>query len=188
MVVGAMFVLVACGGTTPSGTQGGAGATAGPGATTGATAPAVTTPTATQSGGGGGGGTGTYTGKVCDLVTVAEVEGVLGATGVTATETPIQNNAGFCLYGSPDGAVVATSLIGGATAGPTWTTYSTSFGADGVAISGLGDGAVFVKSSGSLFLWKSGLLIGITAGTSQAPEAQRMEWEKKIAAFIAGRL
>jgi len=187
MVIGAMFVLVGCSGTTPGATQGG-GPPTGPGATTAGTAPTVTTPAATQSGGGGGGGTGTYTGKVCDLVTVAEVQGVLGATGVTSTETPIQNDAGFCLYGSPDGAVVATSLIGGATAGPTWATYSTSFGADGVAISGLGDGAVFVKSTGTLFLWKSGLLIGITAGTGQVAEAQRMDWEKKLAAFIAGRI
>jgi len=183
----AILVVAACGGT-PAATAGpttaaatqGSGATSVPATPGGATAPA-----ATQTGGGGGG---TLNGPVCGLLTAAEIEGVMGLSGVTPAETPLQNGSGYCLYKAGDDIAAATAVTVGPAAGAVWTTYSTSLGADGTSVSGIGDGAVFVHSSATLFVWKNGVLVGLTAGTGSADEATRLDWEKKLGAKIADKL
>ena len=106
-LVGATLVLVACGGTTPpaaTGAGGGGG---------GATTPAATTPAATLAAGGGGG----FSGSPCSLLTVAEIEGVIGVSGWTTQEFPMQNETGQCLYNAA-ASIVATSVTTGTTGLP----------------------------------------------------------------------
>ncbi|MET1231763.1 MAG: hypothetical protein ABWY52_02790 [Candidatus Limnocylindrales bacterium] len=187
-LVGMAFLLTACGGsaaTSPPATDAGGGGTAATDAPQPTDAAA-----ATDAGSGGGGGTsGSFDGKVCDLLTPSEVEGVMGASGVTTTETPYLQNAGYCLYSSADGsAAVAISFLDGAVGSAAWDAYSAILGDDVVQIDGIGDGAIFIKSAASLYLWKNGRMVGITAGLSADDEAQRIDWSKQLADFIDDRL
>lgn len=169
-----LFIAACGGGTTP--TTGPGGATTVPG---GATAG----PVATQGGGGGGGG---YTGKVCDLLTGAEIDRVLGVTGSTGQETPILNDSGACVYLAGSDLAVALSFTGGDTGKTVWETWKVQAGA--VAIAGIGDGAVFVPSAATLFMLKNGSLIGIQAGQASADPEVRDAWVTELAKLIAARL
>lgn len=183
LLFGVTLVIAACGGgTTPTTGPGGAtanppgGATAGPVATAG--------PAATQSGGGPGSG---YTGKVCDLLTAGEIEGVMDVTGVTGQETAIISDQGACLYMSGDGKLaVATSFTGGAGAAMVWETWKSQ--TEAVDVPGTGGEAVFLPSAETTFLLKNGSLIGIQAGPGSAGPDARKAWEAALAKFIAGRL
>ena len=178
----AMLLLVAACGTTnpPAATQGpgGGGGTNPPAATQGAVA--------TQDGGGGGGGE--FTGAPCSLITTDEVAGVLGGSGWKAQEFPMVGGSGQCLYAESAGAsAAATSITTGATVDMLWQTYA-GLGADVTQVSGVGDKAIFLSSTATLFFQKGSTLIGITAGIGTDPEEDRLNAAKALGAIAAGRL
>lgn len=178
LLLGATLLIAACGGgTTP--TTGPGGATTGPGGG-GATSAPVATP-------GGGGGNGNIS-KVCELVTVGEIESIMNVTGVTSQETAIISESGACLYLTGDSNIaLALSFTGGAAgASMVWETWKTQ--AEAVTVDGTGGEAIFLPSAETLFLLKNGTLVGIQAGTGNAGTDQRKAWETEIAKKIAGRL
>jgi hypothetical protein len=186
----AVIALAACGGASPAATQGngggGGGGTAAP-ATAGPVAtdvPVATDgPVATQGGGGGGG-----TPETACLVSTDEMQGVIGESGWTMQEFPIQGDAGQCIYNAADGAsIAAISITVGPNAEMLWGVYAANAD-DATEVSGVGDRAIFLASTESLFFTKGGTLIGITAGTGSDGPEKRRQFAEALGKIIAGRL
>ena len=186
------MVLAACGGSTPA-TQGPGGGTAGPGPTSGSgqqsAAPVTNPPAATPGGNQGGLGT-TYTGKVCDLLTPAEVQQITGIAGTTGHETPIQNGAGSCYWTNADDEMgVAISLLTGGAAATEAFDYQKAK-SESVEVPGIGDGAVFIPTGQTFYFIKNGTVVGIQASrsTGEADAEMRKTQGAEVARLIQARL
>ena len=184
IALAATAVLAACGGTTP--TSGPGGATAGP-ATAGSGSQPTTAPIATPDGGPGGGPGDGFTGNPCSLLTAAELEAATGVTNAVGIETPIQNGSGACAWSGDEATLAAAiSVTTGSNANMVWETWKTQAGSE--ALSGIGDGAVYVPSAGTVFLIKGSTLIGLQAGPFTAEPDVKKENGIELAKVIAGRL
>jgi hypothetical protein len=141
--------------------------------------PDATAVAATQAAGGGG-----QAGGACALISAADAAAILGSGDLT--EESIDGDPSYCTYRDGAGDIqVATSMIttGGASTFDIWRAAS------GVeTLESLGDGALWDPSSESLFLFKNGTLVGITAGAGSAGGEKRLEWAKALAALAVGRM
>ena len=179
------MLVAACGSSTPpAATQGGGGATTVPAtqAGGGATQP----PAATQAGGNGGG---EFTGGPCSLLSTDEVAGVLGGSGWTAQETPMAGGSGGCIFESGDSLnIAAISVTSGVNTPTLWAVYSNLPATEIQQVSGIGDSAVWVTSSDTLFVLKGQTLVGVNAGTGEAADADRLAWAKSLGGIVFGHL
>ncbi len=170
-----ILALAACGG-------GSAGTSAAPDGAGGAsTAPdggAPTEPVASADAGNGS------TAGACDLVTVSELEGILGLPSVTTEAFPgASETCDIQADSAPVGALVLTRV-----AAP--YVYE-AFAGDGAStpISGIGDRAAVNPFQGQLVIAKGDTVLSISLyddGTKS--EAERVELLKAIGTIAAGRL
>jgi hypothetical protein len=113
------FLLAACGGGgTPAATDAGGGtsATTAPEATSEVTAPAEATTAPTDAAGGGGSGAaGDFAGKMCDLITLDEMNAVTMIAADSQDEQPFVAGSGTCGFNGGGVPVGAVTLIGGST-------------------------------------------------------------------------
>ena len=142
-LVGLVLILAACGGsggTSPAASDAGGGGTTATTAPNATEAPAAGATEDTSSGSGGGGGAaGDFGGKVCDLVTLDEMNAVTAIAATKQDEQPFAQGSGFCTYTSADAALVAaTSLVGGATTDSTvlFSSYKADPSAESVPVTG----------------------------------------------------
>ena len=164
-------VLAACGGG--SGSSPAASADDG-GGTTASTAPdattppdATTAPDATVDAGGGGGSTaGDFSGKMCDLVTLDEMNAVAAIPADAQQENAFVQGSGQCIFTAQGGAtpVGAISLIGGSTtdARVAFEAYKASTGEGSVPIPVDGAEAIWFPGLSTAFILKGGYAGGIT--------------------------
>jgi hypothetical protein len=179
LALAATMLVTACGGS-PTATIA-PGATQAPGQPT--AAPGTQPPAPTQAGGGGD----TYSGKVCDLISAAEIESILGIPGATGTETPISNGSGACYWLDANGdPVVAISVLVDVSSSAVWEVYRTQ--PDTVLIPGVGEGAGFIPSAQTVFVTKNGVLVGIQAGGPGSTAEVRQDKGTEFARAIAARL
>jgi hypothetical protein len=171
-----MLLVAACGGSTATNAP---GATQAPGQPT--AAPATQPPAATQSGGGSG-----YSGNVCDLISTAEIESIMGVAGATSKETPISNGSGSCYWLDANGdPVIAIAVQVGVSLSMVQDLLSKP---DTVLIPGVGDGAGFVPSRRSVFVVKNGTAVEIQAGGFDATADFRQAKGAEFAKVVAARL
>jgi hypothetical protein len=178
-----ILAVAACGGGGASTAPGG-GASVDPVGSSDA-GPSAAAPTEPQAGASvttapGGGSTA----GVCDLVTVSELEGILGLSPVTTEAFPgASETCDIQADGAPIGAFVLTRV-----AGP--YVYDAFAGdAGSTAISGLGDKAAFNPNQGLLVIAKGDGVLSIAVyddGTKS--EAERVELMKAIGSIAAGRM
>ena len=164
LLFGAVLVLAACGGsggTSPAATDDGGGggttATSAPGATT---APDATAPPTADSGGGsgGGGGAGDFAGKVCDLITLDEMNAVTAIAADSQDEQAFVAGSGTCGFNGAGVPIGAVTLIGGSTTDATvpFGIYKSDASAEPIAVNG-GEGLWYGNASTALVL-KNGYL------------------------------
>jgi hypothetical protein len=185
LLVGAILVLAACGGGSPTQAPGGAtqqpGATQGSGATSGTApseAPPVTTaPAATQSGGGGG-----IAKTACELLTPEEAARELGTGPLTAEGGELAGQT-YCDY-RESGATVLTTYMQ-PNAEQLWGVYETSLQADPVA--GIGDKALYEPSTKLLLVLKGSTFFNIFIAEFTLSSEEALEKSKVLAGIMATR-
>ena len=178
------IILAACGGgsnASPAGgsstepTQPGSTATAAAGESP-SEQPAETTAATTSSGGG--------TAAVCDLITVAELEQILGQSSVT--ESVIAGPPDTCdiqVDSAPAAAIVYTP-VGGKVVFDVLAA-----GSDAHAFSGAGDRAFYSDSTQYVIVLKGDAMLSISViATGSQTEEQLIDQMKQIAVKAAGRL
>lgn len=187
-------LLMACGGTTGGGSTGGgsgtgsqptgAGATDAPAASdAGATAqPAQPTDAPAASAGGTGGGTGSAA-DVCGLVTVAEIEGIFGVSGVT--QQLFAGPPDTCDYRLDDAPFVAMVLTEVA-ASPVFDAMAADAASE--PFDGIGDRALYNSQMLSFLVQRGDALVTLQVLDESRSEAERLELMKQIAAIAAGRM
>lgn len=175
--------LAACGGGGASGAPGG-GASVEPAGSSdaGQSAAAPTEPqagaSATAAPGGGS------TAGACDLITVSELEGILGLTSITTEAFPgASETCDIQADGAPVGALVLTRV-----AAP--YVYE-AFAGDGgsTSITGIGDRAAFNPFQGQLVIAKGDTVLSISLyPDGSKSDDERVELLKAIGTIAAGRL
>lgn len=180
VLLGFSLAVAACSSGGAASQPAGAG-TPGTAATQGASATPAPTEAAvatSQSGGGGG------SGGECDLVTTAEMASALGTGALTAEPDPgPPPGCGYRLNGTPVAAVIVTASGGEAS-------FDAMVGAAGsVAVSGVGDKALFNEDAHEFLFLKGGKLVAVvvTLGADALP-ASPADVYKQIATIAAGRL
>lgn len=160
---GATLVLAACGGgggTSPAASDGGGG-----GGTTATTAPDATaapgaTAAPTADSGGGSSGGGDFSGKVCDLITLDQMNAVVAVAADKQDEQPFVQGTGTCGFFGGGGTVpvAALTLIGGSTTDATvpWNIYKSD--ASSVSIPVSGAEAIWYANANSAIVLKNGYL------------------------------
>ncbi len=190
--LGAMLVVVACGGGGATGPTA-APATAAP--TPEASAPAdggagggqpsaeasVAAPASEAPAGGGGGGAAA---GVCELVTGEEVAGIFAVASVKMTVFP----------GPPDNCIVESDSGDPLTAWSLTTVQASAlydaFTVDPstVVVNGIGDKAAIVQNTGLMVLKGGSLLVISISGGADMSEEEGIEASKQIGVLAAGRL
>ncbi|MGZ6213355.1 MAG: hypothetical protein ACXWPO_02175 [Candidatus Limnocylindrales bacterium] len=180
-----MAILVAtvgaCGAASTSGTPTG-GANGGSTATPAAAASAATT-ASPQAGGGGGSGVA----DACSLVTPAQVSAATNRT-VTAAN-PVGGGAGqaFCAYVDANGAnVVATGIATGPGEAAAFEGFKAVPGY--VAVSGLGDAALWLPGANQLYVKKGDALYLVQPDEGIGDDNARLTAAKAIAAAAVAKL
>lgn len=196
LILGAITLLAACGGGATNTTPGG-GSTSGPVSTPAAATPAAATngvaatsdagqpspdatseaPAASASTGGGAGG------DVCGLVSVAEMEGLFGVSGVT--QQLFAGPPDTCDYRLADAPFVAMVLTP-FSAGPVFDAMA----ADGAStqLDGIGDRALYNSQMLTFLVQKGDALLTIQVLDESRSEEERLGLMKQIGATAAGRM
>jgi hypothetical protein len=193
MVVGALLLVVACGGSGTTGpttapvTEASAAESSVPdnGAGTGSSpsAEASVAAQASEAPAGGGGGGGTVAG-VCALVTADELAGIFGVASVKMTVLP----------GPPDNCIVESDNGDPLTAWSLTTAQASvlfdAFTADpsSIEVNGVGDKASIVQNTGLLVLKGASLVVVMISGGADMSEDEGIEASKQIGALAASRL
>ncbi len=177
-----VLVLAACGGAGGGGGNASAAptngtATSGPTQETASEAPA--TAAATPAGGGGGGGTAS---NACELITAAEVEGIIG--GGPLKTNLLDGDPSYCTYDTGD----ASSVLGTALSSKGGRAVYDVYAATGTEVDGFGDEAVFDPDSKTLFIVKGDALLTLTAGAPDTETSAMLEYAKKLAAIALSRM
>jgi hypothetical protein len=182
-------LAAACGGgtssaTTPPATQsGGQDGTVPPAPTSVATAVSGATQ---PPQGGGAGGAGAMAAKACDLLTTAEIDGVIGGGGWTSELLPRDEVASQCMYSSAtSGVFLSISTAAGSEA---VFDLLASGKDDAATVDGVGEKAIFSTSTETLVFVKSGALISLVAGVTSDGYDKRLAYSKALGALIANRL
>jgi len=182
ILVGLALVLAACGGSStataapaatqaPAATSGGEGvATAAPGVASG--------PTTAPAGGGA-------KGDACTLITATEAAGVMGVADLTTEATGDGGRFLYCTYAGAGKPIVYMSFM---TSGASAVYDAFAGGSDAIAVSGMGDAAVYTPGNGGvLFIHKGDATVGLTVFT-ELTQAENIELLKKLGAFAAVRM
>lgn len=183
-----VLVISACGGgggTTATDAGGGGGTTTdAPSATDAPAATDATTPTeapaATDAGSGGG-----ATGDVCGLVTVAEMEGLFGVSGVT--QQLFAGPPDTCDY-QLDSAPFVAMVLSGAEFGAEAVFDAMAADPASESIGGIGDRALYNAQMLSFLVQKGDALLTIQVLDESRSEEERLELMKQIGATAAGRM
>jgi len=143
-----------------------------------ATQPPGATTAPTQASGGGG-----SVGSVCDLVTVAELEAILGQSPVVAQDIPgPPDTCDVQVNGAPTAAWVKQpengKMIYDVLAG----------GPDAQKLGGIGDGAFYSANTQLLVFKKGDVMVSVAVTDVNMADDKRLEAQKAIAAKAAGRL
>ena len=166
VLVGAALVLAACGGSgtdSPAASDGGgSGGTAATAAPADTTPPEATTAPTTDSGSGssGGGAAGDFAGKMCDLITLDEMNAVIAIAADKQDEQPFTSGSGTCGFFGSGGTVPvgAVTLIGGSTtdASVPWNIYKSDSSSVSIPVNGAE--AIWYANANSAVVLKNGYL------------------------------
>ncbi len=181
------LAVAACGGgsgtpTQAPATSGAGGPTAAPPtqAGTATEAPIATVVPVATSGGGGGGGTAN---TACDLITGEEAGAVLGLGALTASGGEAMGQT-YCNYDTADGTnAIATYMQ--KDAAQIWQVWEASLQTE--PVSGIGDKAMYERSTKLLFVLKGGTFFNVFVATLGLSEDEALEQEKKLAQIMVGR-
>jgi len=157
---GMAVVLAACGGggASPAASDGGGGtaATTAPDVS----APAEATSAATEDTTSGGGAPGDFAGKVCDLITLDQMNAVTAIAADKQDEQPFTRGSGTCGFFGSGGTVPvgALTLIGGSTtdAAVPWNIYKSDASSESIPVNGAE--AIWYASANSAIVLKNGYL------------------------------
>jgi hypothetical protein len=156
--------------------SGGAVQSVDPGASAGASQPAASEPVASEPAAGGGG-------DVCGLVTIAEVEGVFGVSGVTqGLFVGPPDTCDYQLDGAPFAAVVLTTI------GATSIFDAIAGDAASESVSGLGDRALYNSQTLNFLIQKGDRLLSISTFDPSKTDAERFELMKQMGAIADDRM
>jgi hypothetical protein len=176
--------VAACGGGGGASTAPGASVAATPKPAASAAAPTEAAPSAAASTAAGGGGGGGAAGVACDLLSAAEASGVVG--GGTYTTESLPGDPSYCTYKGGDGSIKVLTSFGQKDAKLGYDAWASA--SDSVKVAGIGDGAVWVPTLATLLILKGDKVFGVTAGTGQDDETQRIDWSKALGAFAAAKM
>jgi len=181
-ILGIAILTAACGGSTSSTSPTVApGEATAPPTTPGqqaSTAPDGASPTAQQPAGGGGG-----VGAVCDLVTSAELETILGLSPVvTEVIAGPPDTCDVQVDSAPTAAFVLT------TTGGKMIYDLLAAGADAQKLDGIGDGAFYSADTQLVVFKKGDAMVSVAVTDVNLSDDQRIAAQKAIAAKAASRL
>ena len=175
-------IVAACGAASASGTP--TGGTGGGGSTpTAAGATSAATTASPQAGGGGGAGAL----DACSLVTAAQVSAATNRTITAANPVGGGADQTFCAYVDANGAnVVATGITRGPGAAASLQGFKAVPGY--VAVSGLGDAAVWLPGANQLYVSKGDALYLVQPDEGIGDDNARLTAAKAIAAAAVAKL
>jgi hypothetical protein len=170
-------IAAACGAASASGTP--IGGTGGAGST-----PTPAAATSSPQAGGGGGGAGA---AACSLVTAAQVSAATNRTITAANPVGGGADQTFCAYVDANGAnVVATGITRGPGAAASLQGFKAVPGY--VAVSGLGDAAVWLPGANQLYVSKGDALYLVQPDQGIGDDNARLTAAKAIAAAAVAKL
>jgi hypothetical protein len=189
-LIGVALAFAACGGSTATSTSGAPGTPAGSPAIASGTpvgSPAVASATPAGSPAVASATSESAGITACDLVTAAEAGHALGSSPAVVTVEPVPGDAdrSFCIYRA-QGTQILTVAYSPRNGGTTLNGWKTQPGVK--TVSGLGDGAVFDPTQGTLFVLKGDALVAIEAGDASMKEAARLAAAKSLGATALVRM
>jgi hypothetical protein len=119
---------------------------------------------------------------VCDLVTAAELEQILGVSPIVTKV--VEGPPDTCDARANDVPVAALVLTPNGKA----AFQLLAAGADATAVSGIGDAAFSSSSTGFLVVLKGDTMLSIALGPSDKTEEQRLEALTQIGTTAVGRM
>lgn len=181
-----VLILAACGSSGSGGTATEVPATAAPAGQSQAVVEAPASTAASDASPAPEGPAGGQAGDVCELVTEAELGGILGASVKT---TVFAGPPDTCDIQSTDGAPLAATVLTRNAAPFVYDVFVSDAGT--TSVSGIGEKAAYNPVQAILVVFKNGSLLTVAVfddGSGSTDEAARLDRMKQIGAIAAGRM